>query len=69
MIKSAGRPAVVMMTKMFRAFMTERRIPDEMNTALLRLLPKTDAGLSNLDQGETNSTNGNSNQTVRESSH
>lgn len=35
---------------MFNTFLQERRIPDTMNTALLRLLPKTDEGLSNLDK-------------------
>ena len=35
---------------MFNKFLTERRIPDEMNTAMIRLLPKADAGLSDLDK-------------------
>ena len=38
------------LTSMFNSFLQTKRIPDEMNTALLRLLPKTDQGLSDLDK-------------------
>ena len=38
------------LSPMFNEFLSDRRIPDEMNTAILRLLPKTEAGLSDLDK-------------------
>ena len=37
-------------TILFNSFLENRRIPDNMNTALLRLLPKTDNGLADLDK-------------------
>jgi hypothetical protein len=38
------------LANLFNTFLTEGRIPDSMNTALLRLLPKTEEGLSDLDK-------------------
>jgi len=35
---------------LFNKFLEERRVPDEMNVALLRLLPKTEDGLADLDK-------------------
>ena len=50
MLKSMAAENISVLTDMFNKFLTERRIPDEMNTAMIRLLPKTDAGLSDLDK-------------------
>jgi len=38
------------LTTLFNSFLTDRRVPDNMNVALLRLLPKTDDGLADLDR-------------------
>ena len=46
-VKGEGIAAI---TYMFNKFLEDKRIPDAMNTALLRLLPKTDQGLANLDK-------------------
>ena len=49
-MKNMAAENIGVLTDMFNKFLTERRIPDEMNTAMIRLLPKTDAGLSDLDK-------------------
>ena len=38
------------LVSMFNTFLDERRVPDAMNAAILRLLPKTDQGLADLDK-------------------
>ena len=38
------------MADMFNRFKAKGRVPDEMNTAMLRLLPKTSVGLADLDK-------------------
>ena len=61
MLKKMAAENIGVLTDMFNKFLTERRIPDEMNTAMMRLLPKTDAGLSDLDKTRPiYSTDGNS---------
>ena len=50
MLKNMAAENIGVRTDMFNKFLTEQRIPDEMNTAMIRLLPKTDAGLSDLDK-------------------
>ena len=48
MLSMLGTDSITVITDMFNKFKELRRIPDDMNTALLRLLPKTDQGLANL---------------------
>ena len=38
------------LARLFNGFLEVGRVPDSMNTALLRLLPKTEEGLSDLDK-------------------
>jgi len=50
MIALMNQENVTELTTMFNTFLESGRIPDNMNSALLRLLPETDQGLSNLDK-------------------
>ena len=49
-IKLLGKVHQDELRDLFNDFLKERRIPDNINVALLRLLPKTEAGLGNLDK-------------------
>ena len=48
MLSMLGPDSISAIAEMFNKFKDLRRIPDDMNTAMLRLLPKTDQGLANL---------------------
>ena len=50
MIKDMDEENISIVVTLFNRFLEARKVPDEMNTALLRLLPKTADGLSNLDK-------------------
>ena len=65
MIKALNKEALPIILQLFNECIQEQQVPDKINQALLRLLPKTEKRASRPKCGKANSTNRKPNESVR----